>query len=263
MMIGMSSKDSLVAIMAELRQHEVSALGAEIDTLVGGASGAEDPEAGQQELIDAGLSFLVNLLEPLRACLDQVTGDAASLRAKGGDWTALAASLRATVPQIDQTADSTRATWTGAAATAFDSTMHEFTDTVTGAAEACNRVAQLLQVSAELMSGAQNLITDLIGRVIEYMITAEAAGAASAAFTFGASEAAAHASILGEVAGSVERAISIVDQVTALLQRIGKALEDVASVFSAVAKLLDTLAKQTTDLATSRTVPGTDEQASS
>ena len=51
------------------------------------------------------------------------------------------------------------------AAVAFDSTMHEFTATVTGAAAACDGVVLLLQTSADLMSGAQSLIVDVIGQV--------------------------------------------------------------------------------------------------
>ncbi|SDJ43348.1 Proteins of 100 residues with WXG [Frankineae bacterium MT45] len=245
---AISSKESLTAVMDELKSHEFAAIGSEVLTLVGAPRQVtEDPVAVQRELTDAGLSFLSGLIEPLRQCLDLVTGDADSLNARAEQWRTLAASLRATGPQINQTAEATRSTWTGAASQAFDTTMHEFSGTVTGAAGACDGVVMLLQTSAELMTGAQGLITDILAQVVEYMIVAEASAAASASATFGASQAMAQAAIVGETAEGVEKAIAIVDRVTELLQRIALALGEVSGVFAKVTELLARLTKHAVD----------------
>ena len=242
--VGVSARESLTAVMADLKERQFASLGAEVVDLVGGATKlAVDPAAAEAQLVDAGLSFLVKLIEPLQRCLDEVTGDADALTARATDWRQLARRLRGTVPGVEDLARSARSTWSGQAADAFSATMGEFTETVAGAAAACDGVTLLLQMSAELMSGAQSLIVDLIRQVVEYMIAAEAAAAASAVFTMGASEGAALSAILGRVADGVEKAIEIVDRVAALLERIARALRELSSVFGRVAQLLAELGK--------------------
>ncbi|SOD72405.1 hypothetical protein SAMN05892883_1802 [Jatrophihabitans sp. GAS493] len=240
-----STKESLLAVMENLKADEFARLGSDVATLVGPSRGvAEDANAVEHELVDAGLTFLSGLIEPLRQCLELVTGDAASLNARAEQWKGLAAGLCAAGPRIDQTAAATRGTWTGEASRAFDATMHEFTGTVAGAAGACDGVVMLLQTSAELMTGAEGLVTDILAQVVEYMIVVEASAAASSLATFGASQAAAQAAILGETAEGVEKAIGIVDRVAELLQRIAQALTELGGVFAKVTELLARLAKQ-------------------
>ena len=241
---GLSARRALTAVMADLKEHEFASIGSDVVNFVGGAAKlAAEPMAAEAQLADAGLGFLISLIEPLQRCLDQVTGDHDALQAKAADWRGLAGRLRDTVPQVEQLARSAKATWTGRAADAFGATMDEFSETVTGAAAACDGVTMLLQTSAELMAGGQALLIDLIRQVVEYMVAAEAAAAASAVLTMGASEGAALSAILGRVAEGVEKAIEIVDRVAALLQRIGGALREVSAVFGRVGELLAKLAR--------------------
>ena len=242
--IGLSARQSLTAVMADLHQHQFAALGADVVDFVGGAGAlAADPMAAEAKLMDAGLSFLIRLIEPLQQCLDQVAGDANALEARAADWGRLAGRLRDSVPPVEDLARAARQTWDGRAAEAFTSTMGEFTETVSGAAAACDGVTLLLRMSAELMAGAQGLIVDLIRQVVEYMIAAEAAAAAATVFTMGASDAAALSSILGRVAEGVEKAIDVVDRVAALLERIARALRELSAVFGRVGQLLVQLGK--------------------
>jgi len=237
--VGLSARQSLTAVMADLHQHQFAALGADVVDFVGGAGAlAADPVAAEAKLVDAGLSFLISLIEPLQRCLDEVTGDAHALEARAADWSRLAGRLRDSVPPVEDLARAARENWHGQAAEAFCTTMAEFVETVAGAAAACDGVTLLLRMSAELMTGAQGLIVDLIRRVVEYMIAAEAAAAASAVLTMGASEAAALSSIIGRVAEGVEKAIEIVDRVAALLERIAQALRELSAVFGRVEQLL-------------------------
>jgi uncharacterized protein YukE len=241
---GLSARDSLTAVMADLQAHEFAAIGTEVVSFVGGVGPVPaDAGAAETELVDAGLSFLLGLIEPLQRCLEQVTGDADALQAKAADWGALARRLRATVPGVEDLARAARGSWSGQAADAFGATMGEFTETVAGAAAACDGVTLLLRMSADLMAGARALIVDLIRQVVEYMIATEAAAAASAVLTMGASEAAALSAIIGRVADGVERAIDVVDRAAALLERIAGALREIGAVFARVGQLLAQLGK--------------------
>lgn len=240
--VGRSARDSLTAVMADLQSQEFAALDTEVGAFVRAARppGAEPAEA---QLVEAGLSFLLGLVEPLQRCREQVDGDAGALEAKAADWGQLARRLRATVPGVEDLARAARQDWSGRAADAFAATMAEFTETVAGAAAACDGVTLLLRMSGELMQGARGLVEDVIGQVVEYMIAAEAAAAASAVLTMGASEAAALSAIIGRVSDGVERAIDVVDRAAALLERIARALREIGAVFARVDELLAQLGR--------------------
>ena len=241
--IGPSARDSLSAVMADLQAHEFAALGTDVGRFVGAAGATPAGPAAEAELAEAGLEFLLGLIEPLQRCREQVTADADGLQAKAAEWGSLARRLRAAVPEVEDLARAARATWSGQAADAFGATMAEFTDTVAGAAAACDGVTLLLRMSGELMSGARSLVDGVIQQVVDYMVAAEAAAEASAVLTMGASEAAALSAIVGRVADGVDRAIDVVEHAAALLERIAAALREIGAVFARVGRLLTQLGR--------------------
>ncbi len=241
----------------DLSTEEFVAIGREVVQFVGAAQHhLASPGAAQSDLVGAGLSFLIDLIDPLQRCLDEVTGDAASLTAKANDWVSIAEQLRATGPEVHRLTGSAKAAWTGVAADSFDATMREFLPAADGAAAACDAIRSLLATSAELMAGAQGLIQDVIGEVVDYMIVVEASAAASALHGGGASEAVALSSILGRVSDAVEQALGIVDQVSDLLARIANALRNVSRAFGRVNDLLATLSKIGNGVAAGGKTPG-------
>lgn len=187
----------LAQVLADLHNREIATIGAEVVDFVGRARRIiESPVSAADDLTDAGLGFLVQLLAPLDSCLEQVAGDTESLGVKADEWAGIAEDLHDTVRRLDITA---RTEWTGPAADAFEVTVARFTSTAADAAQACAVVSTLLRTSADLMAGARGLIVDIIDRVVQFMIVTEAAASTSAGFTAGASEAAALLTILGQV----------------------------------------------------------------
>jgi len=242
--VGPSARDSLTAVMAELQASEFATLRRAVEAFVGAAgAGTGDPSAAEAQLIEAGLSFLVDLLEPLHRCRAQVDGDAGALEAKAAEWGSLARRLRGTVPAVEDLSRAARRDWSGQASDAFATTMAEFTETVAGASAAADGVTLLLRMCAELMAAARTLIDRLIDELVEYMIVAEAAAAASAVLTMGASEGAALSAIVGRVADGVERAIDVVEHAAVLLERIAGALREIGAVFGRVDHLLARLGR--------------------
>lgn len=238
-----------LAIMAELQSAELATLRSAVEAFVRAAGApAADPAAAEAQLAEAGLSFLTDLLEPLRRCRAQVDVDAAALEAKATEWGQLARRLRASVPAVEDLARAAKRDWSGKAADAFGTTMAEFTETVAGASAAGDGITLLLRMCAELMAAARSLIDGVIDQVVEYMIVAEAAAAASAVLTMGASEGAALSAIVGRVADGTDRAIDVVEHAAALLERIAGALREVGAVFARVDQLLARLGRLAGDV---------------
>jgi uncharacterized protein YukE len=217
---------------------DLGSLAKDVSDFAGGHSGAlmDDP---LEALIEAGLSFLIDLVWPLKEALDLVTGDPDGLNGKADDWSAVAESLRQFGPSVRQDAAGTQRSWTGAAGDAFRAKIADFERGVDSVAGQADRVAAVLRVSATLMDGAQGIIKSIIASWVEYAILTEAAAAASAVFTFGASEAAGQAAVAGEAAVACGRGAETVSRAATMLDRVAQAVRQLEGEFSALARMLD------------------------
>ena len=227
------SKGNLLAAGKDV--WDIAGLAKDVSAFVGGHSGAAlgDP---LEALVEAGLSFLIDLVAPLEQALDLVTGDPDGLGAKADRWNEVGASLRTLGPAVGRDAATTRATWSGPAGEAFRTKLAAFERGVAGAAGQADHVADLLRVSATLMDGAQGLIKSIIASWVEYTILTEAAAAASAAFTFGASEAAGQAAVAGEAAVACGRGAETVGRTSSMLERVAGMIGQVEGEFSTLAQ---------------------------
>ncbi len=101
-----------------------------------------------------------------------------------------------------------------------------------------DHVADVLRVSATLMDGAQGIIKGIIASWVEYAIVTEAAAAAAAFFTFGASEAAGQAAVAGEAAIACGKGAEAVGEASSMLERVASMLRQVEGEFSQLAQLV-------------------------
>jgi uncharacterized protein YukE len=214
---------------------DIGSLAKDVTSFVGGHSGAAigDP---LEALIEAGLGFLIDLIAPLKEALDLVTGDPDGLNGKADQWNEVGASLRELGPAVGQDATRTQSAWTGSAGDAFRAKIADFERGVASVAGQADHVADVLRVSATLMDGAQGLIKGIIASWVEYAILTEAAAAASAFFTFGASEAAGQAAVAGEAAVACGRGAETVGQTSSMLERVAGMIRQVEGEFSQLAR---------------------------
>ena len=217
---------------------DIGSLIGDVDKFASGASGwiTEDP---LNELISAGLGFLIDLIWPLKEALNLVTGDPDGLNGKAEEWASVAEDLRALGPAVGEQAQATSASWTGAAGDAFRTKVGNFLRGVQSVAGQADHVAQVLRVSATLMDAAQSIIKDIIASWVEYAILTEAAAAATAPITFGASEAAGQAAVAGEAAVACGRGAETVGQASSMLERVASAVREVEGSFSQLARALE------------------------
>jgi uncharacterized protein YukE len=215
--------------------YGIGSLVKDVDDFTKGHSGAlmGDP---LEALIEAGLGFLLDLITPLKDALNLVTGDPEGLNDKAEEWAGVAASLRQLGPQTVQTAAATNGSWTGAAGDAFRTKIANFERGALSVAGQADHVADVLRVSATLMDGAQGIIKAIIASWVEYAILTEAAAAASAFFTFGASEAAGQAAVAGEAAAACGEGAETVSQASGMLERIAQVIREVEGEFSQLAE---------------------------
>lgn len=178
-------------------------------------------------LISKGLGFLENVFSPLKEELQLVTGDPTTLSSCAQKFDGVANSLNQLAAQVEQTALAGGQSWQGdtsaAAGQQIATTKQSIEDTATSA----GHIASLLQISSMLMQAAYDIINGIIASVVEQVVITWIAAQAAAAFTFGASEAAAGAATVGEVAEGTAEAGSKVEETSSLLSKIINVLKKI------------------------------------
>lgn len=171
-------------------------------------------------LISSGLTFLVDVVQPLEDLLGLVTGNAERMDAEIARWGRVAAALTPLADEVRQAADQGLVGWQGRTADAAKQRLHEFTDGVTGLADEVQKLTVIMSIAKTLMAIAQGLVIGVLSTLVEWLVFTWSAAMAAAIPTAGASTAAAGAATTVEVAKSTSRAVRFVDRVITLLDRL-------------------------------------------
>lgn len=180
-------------------------------------------------LISAGLSFLMDVISPLRDLLEKVTGDPDALDAAKESFTDIAGDVAKLASELDDITRTGFQNWQGDAKNAATQKVQQFVQGVQGTANNASDVAQLLGISGTLMEAAYNLVMSIIADCVEWLIVTWVAALAASVFTFGASDAAATAATAAEVGAETANASEKVEQATSLVERITQILQKIMS----------------------------------
>lgn len=171
-------------------------------------------------LISAGLTFLIDVVQPLEDLLGLVTGNPERMDGEIAKWERVATALGPLSKEIRQAADEGLISWTGKTADAAKKRLHEFADGVAGLANDIKQLEMIMTIAKTLMGIAQAFIIGLIATFVEWLIFTWVPALAAAAPTFGASTAAAGAATTAQAASVTSRAVSFLDRVVMLLRRL-------------------------------------------
>jgi hypothetical protein len=176
-------------------------------------------------LISAGLTFLIDFVQPLEDLLSLVTGNAERMEPYAEQWEQLGKALVPLAAAIRQAATDDLIEWAGQDATAAKTRLLEFADAVQATGGEAASISGLLTLFSKIMAAVQQLIIGIIATLIEWMIIEWAAAMAAAAPTMGGSVAAAGAATAVQSTVATTRAVRIIDRVVDLLVKIGRVLE--------------------------------------
>ncbi|HEX5494338.1 MAG TPA: hypothetical protein VFX70_07185 [Mycobacteriales bacterium] len=178
-------------------------------------------------LISTGLSFLVDVVQPLEDLLGLVTGNAERMGGEIDKWKRVSAALVPLSKEIRQAADSGLVGWQGRTAEQAKQRLHDFADGVAGVANDVKQVEMVMSIAQVLMATAQGLVIGLISTFVEWLIFTWVPALAAAVPTFGASTAAAGVATTAEAASATSRAVSVIDRVVGLLRRLRAVLQKI------------------------------------
>ncbi|HEX3792451.1 MAG TPA: WXG100 family type VII secretion target [Pseudonocardiaceae bacterium] len=215
-----------ISAYQDATKGDIGSLGADIGNFVMGAQGViEDP---LNALISAGLSFLMDVIQPLRDCLEQVTGDAGALDEAKEAFADISGEINTLAGDLDQITRTGFQNWSGTAKDAASQQVATFVQGVQGTSSNADDVSQVLGLSAMLMEGAYNIVLGIISDCIEWLVVTWLAALAAEVPTLGASTAAAGAATTAEVGVEGANAADKVDQATTMVDRIVQVFQKIA-----------------------------------
>ncbi|GAB7036552.1 MULTISPECIES: hypothetical protein [Catenuloplanes] len=178
-------------------------------------------------LISAGLTFLIDFIQPLEDLLSLVTGNAERMEPYAAQWKQLGEALVPLAAAARQAADDDLIEWQGKDADAAKTRLHEFANAVEATGGEAASISGLLTLFSKIMGAAQQIIIGIIATLIEWMIIEWGIAMAAAVPTAGASVAAAGAATGVQATIATSRAVRIIDKVVSLLQKMGAVLAKV------------------------------------
>lgn len=201
-----------------ITQGEISDIYAGAADLLGNAvSYAIDP---LNWLISAGLTFLIDFIQPLEDLLSLFTGNAERIEAYAGKWKQLGEALVPLGEAVRQAATDELIEWKGRDAEAAKARLISFSEGIKATAGEAASIAGLLTLFSKIMAAAQQIIIGIIATLVEWMIIEWTAAMAASVPTMGASVAAAGTATTVQATAATSRAVRIVDKVISLLNRI-------------------------------------------
>jgi WXG100 family type VII secretion target len=194
-----------------------------------------------QSLIEKGLDFLIDLIEPVKDALNMVTGDPAALTSASSTYQNLGKEIGQLGQQLQGEIKQGTANWKGDASDAAQQSCQQFLDGVQGTATLAGYISQVCQASAGMMQTAHDVIVGIIASFVEQMLITWAVDAVATFFTFGLSNAAAMAASVSEAGIACARAGEEVSKVAQLIEKVGSMIEKISQLIEKISGILEKL----------------------
>lgn len=225
---GLSSAAGLIAFADQASHGEWSGLpdaaADAADVMFNGFAYAADP---LNFLITAGLTFLVDVVQPLQDLVGLVSGNAERMGGEIEKWQRVGAALGPLAEEIRAATDQELVGWSGLAAEAAKARLHEFADGVASMTNDVLNLKTVLDIVSALMAAAESLIMSIIATFVEWLVLTWVPALAAAAPTLGGSTAAAAAVTAAEAAVTTSRAALFIERVMRVLHKLQNLLEQV------------------------------------
>ncbi|MEO3776596.1 hypothetical protein ABGB16_07045 [Micromonospora sp. B11E3] len=171
-------------------------------------------------LISAGLTFLIDVVQPLEDLLGLVTGNAERMEGEIAKWERVGNALEPLADEIREAANAGLIGWQGKAADAAKQRFEEFADGVAGIGNDVKQLVMIMNIAKLVMEVAQAFVIGLIATFVEWLVFTWTAALATAAPTMGASTAAAGAATTVQAGVAMSRGAAFLTRVLAILRRL-------------------------------------------
>jgi len=138
-------------------------------------------------LVNAGLGFLIELVEPLQELMDSVAGDSHEMARQGEVWGQVGDALGALSGETGDAVRSNLTGWSGPAADAAYNQLYALEAAIMAASQEALSVQTMLGWAQALAEAIEACIRSIIAELLSWLVTRGLIALASSAWSFGAS----------------------------------------------------------------------------
>jgi uncharacterized protein YukE len=121
-------------------------------------------------IVSTGVSWLIELIGPLRELLDDLTGDADILTAHAQTWTNMAEELMSIKDELTGYIDSDISGWNDSASEAYKANMGHNVEGTSGLAQLCAAMSAATTGAGTLVTVTRELVRDLIAQLVATLL---------------------------------------------------------------------------------------------
>jgi hypothetical protein len=171
-------------------------------------------------LISAGLTFLIDVVQPLDDLLGLVTGNPERMEGESAKWERVATALDPLAQELRDIAEKGLVGWEGKAAAEAKARLLEFAEGMGDLANDIAKLQMIMNIAKMLMEIAQAFLIGVMATFVEWLVYTWTAALAAAGPTLGGSTAAAGAATGIEGALVSSRAATFITRIVELLKRL-------------------------------------------
>lgn len=173
-------------------------------------------------VIELGISWLMEQIEPVRQWLDELTGDADVIASHVETWKNIAKRKLEWAERLRSAVEDDLGEWQGAAADAYREKIQHGVNAAAGLAGTAYAIAAATEAAGVLVATTRDIVRDLIANLAATLMARLPSWIAQEAVTMGGATPAVAAQIIGWIAGTLGRIISystaLYESLTALKQ---------------------------------------------
>jgi WXG100 family type VII secretion target len=192
-----------------------------------------------EQLIENGLDFLLDLIEPAKEALNMVTGDPDALNSAASTYQNLSKEIDQLGQQIHDEIKQGVTSWKGDASDTAQKQCEQLLDGIHGTATLAGYIGQVCTASAGMMKTAHEVIIGIIASFVEQMIITWVIDAVTSAITLGISNAAAMAASVTEAGIACARAGEAVSKVAQLIEKVGSMIEKISQLIEKISGIIE------------------------
>lgn len=234
---------------------DISAIGLQVTSLAATAGGFLLDPVGF--VIEAGLGFLIDFVQPLEDLIGLATGNAERMQHEIEKWTTVRQAIAPLSQQVSDIAASTLQTWTGPASEIAKTRIDDLAITIANLEQGLDNLILLLNSAKALAETLVAVLQYLIAQFLKPVVYAWISAIAAAGPTFGGSTAAAASYTAVQYAFTVVRfgqrirtATGIGAQILRICMELSEGLGKLGPVLDTAAKTVPPLANDIQDVAT-------------
>ncbi|NGY65997.1 type IV secretion protein Rhs [Lentzea sp. NEAU-D13] len=187
-------------------------------------------------LASAGVSWLIEHVQPLKEALDWLAGDPPVIRSFSETWGNVSAEVARIAQEMGNEAKNGTAGWTGASADAYRAHTAEVSDAIAGAGALADGISAGVMIMGEVVAFVRETVRDIVAELIGRLI----AWALEAVCTLGL----ATPVIVGQAVTAISRVVKkIGDLIRNLIKTIGNVAPRIRKIIDKLDEIMQKLAK--------------------